>query len=81
MLEGNNIFNEETWKFINTFAPWLSAIGTLMAVAVSLYLARHDKRIRLEVNAGHRLLITEGQKGPHPEYLLIRIVNIGHREA
>jgi hypothetical protein len=52
-----------------------------MAVAVSLYLARHDKRIRLEVNAGHRVIVTAGQKGPHPEYLVIRIVNIGHREA
>jgi hypothetical protein len=48
---------------------------------VSLYFARHDKRIRLEVNAGHRLIVTQGQKGPHPEYLMIRIVNIGHREA
>lgn len=80
-MEDNNIFNKETWKFINTFAPWLSAIGTLLAVAVSLYFARHDKRIRLEVNAGHRLIVTPGQKGPHPEYLVIRIVNIGHREA
>jgi hypothetical protein len=68
-------------KFINTFAPWLAAIGTLAAVWVALYFARNDKRIRLEVNAGHRLMITQGQKGPHPEYLLIRIVNLGHREA
>jgi hypothetical protein len=35
----------------------------------------------LHVTAGHRLIVTQGQKGPHPEYLLIRIVNIGHREA
>jgi hypothetical protein len=77
----NAILDKETWEFINTFAPWLSAIGTLLAVGVSLYFARHDKRIRLEVNAGHRLIVTQGQKEPHPEYLLMRIVNIGHREA
>jgi len=26
-------------------------------------------------------MVTPGEKGPHPEYLVIRIVNIGHREA
>jgi len=29
----------ETWKFINTFAPWFSAIGTILAVVTSLYSA------------------------------------------
>ena len=31
--------------------------------------------------AGHRLIVTQGRKGPHPEYLVIGITNIGHREA
>lgn len=57
----------EFWKFINTFAPWLSALGTIAAVVVSLYLARRDKSIRLEVSAGHRLLATPGVKGPYPD--------------
>jgi len=52
-----------------------------LAVAISLYFARHDKRIKLEVNAGHRIIVTQGRPGPHPEYLVVRIVNIGHREA
>jgi len=26
------------WELINTFAPWFSAIGTISAVVVSLYL-------------------------------------------
>jgi hypothetical protein len=43
-------------------------------------LARQDKRVRLDVSAGHRLLITPGQTG-RPEYLVIRIVNVGHRET
>jgi hypothetical protein len=46
--------DRETWRFINTFAPWLSAVGTLVAVAVSLYLARKSNRIELEVSAGLR---------------------------
>ena len=34
-----------TWQFINSFSSWLSAIGTVAAVIVALYLARRDKRI------------------------------------
>lgn len=73
--------DRETWEFINSFSPWLSAFGTIAAVIVALYLARIDKRVRLEVSAGIRLMVTPGVSGPHPEYLVIRIVNIGHREA
>jgi hypothetical protein len=73
--------NVELWKFINTFAPWLSAFGTICAVILSLHLARRDKTIRLEVSAGHRLRVAPGTPGPYREYVVIKIVNIGHREA
>jgi len=73
--------DRSTWEFINTFSPWLSALGTIAAVVVALYLARIDKQVRLEVSAGIRFMLTSGVPGPHPEYLAIRIVNIGHREA
>lgn len=45
---------KETWEFINSFAPWFSAFGTLTAVILAIYLARRDKNIRLEISAGHR---------------------------
>jgi hypothetical protein len=73
--------NQETWKFINTFAPWLSAIGTLAAVIVSLYLARANKPIKLQIRAGHRLTIETGQRGKPPEFLYISAINVGHRTA
>lgn len=76
-----DLLSEETWKFINTFAPWLSALGTLLAVLVSLNLARRDRKIRLEISAGHRIVVTPGVPAPYPEYLSINIVNVGHREA
>lgn len=75
------MMTQDTWLFINSFAPWLSAIGTIAAVFVALYLARRDKTIRLKVSAGHRLIITPGRSGPDPEYIAIKIVNIGHRDA
>ena len=76
-----DIWDKETWKFINTFPPWLSAMGTLAVVVVSLYLARRDKKIRLEVSAGHRLMVIPGQKIKPTDWLVLKIVNIGHREA
>src|SRR5688572_19989531 len=45
----------KTWEFINTFANWPSAIGTLAAVGVALYLAFRERRISLKLSAGHVL--------------------------
>jgi hypothetical protein len=72
---------QDTWRFINSFAPWFSALGTISAVLLAIHLARRDKTLRLEVSAGHRLIVTPGTPGPWPEYLSINIVNVGHREA
>jgi multisubunit Na+/H+ antiporter MnhE subunit len=76
-------FFRETWQFINSFSPWLSAVGTIIAVIVALYLARLDKRIRLRVSAGHRLVFSAGASIPEnpDEYLVINIVNSGYRTA
>lgn len=75
------MFDRATWQFINTFADWFAAAGTIAAVVVAIYLARRDKTVRLSINAGVRLIVTPGLKGPHPEYLSITAVNIGHRGA
>ena len=76
---------QETWQFINSFAPWFSALGTVLAVFVAIYLARRDRVIRLEVSAGFRYIITFEIPGhdlsPELEYLQIMVVNVGHRDA
>jgi hypothetical protein len=76
-----DFLSQDVWRFINTFAPWFSAVGTLSAVVLSLYLARRDKNVRLKVSAGHRIIVGPGSQEPYPEYLSIYIVNIGHRDA
>jgi len=38
-----------TWEFINSFAPWVAGIGSILAVIVSLYLALKYQGIRLKV--------------------------------
>lgn len=80
--------NQETWLFINTFAPWLAALGTFSAVVTSLYLARKGNRLELEVRAGLRQVgfigmsadIVGTRKEP-PELVWIGITNVGRRSA
>ena len=67
----------EEWKYINTFAPWLSAIGTISAVMVSLFLARKDKP-KLKTNTSIKVLISE-MFDNNPRYLIIEVANIGIR--
>ncbi len=74
--------DQETWKFINTFAPWLSAFGTLSAVIISLYLARRADRIGLEVRVGIRTLAVRGGGPNHgTEFLFVSVTNLARRSA
>jgi hypothetical protein len=47
----------EMWQFINSFADWFSAAGTIAAVAVALFLAARDRRIRLIPRAAHQVIL------------------------
>lgn len=71
----------ETWKFINTFAPWLSAIGTFAAVVTSLYLARRSDRISLKVHFGIRKVAVQGIHATSPDFFWANVTNLGRREA
>jgi len=76
------MFDTETWKFINTFAPWLSALGTFTAVFVALYLASRDRQIKLRVYAGVMVIATAGKPpAENEECVLINAVNLGRREV
>ncbi len=75
------MFDKETWRFINTFAPWLSALGTILAVVVSLYLARRSTRLDVRVFPALVNIFTPGQPGPHPEFFQVRAVNHGGRDV
>lgn len=67
------------WELYNFFSNWLSAIGTLAAVIISLYLARRSGRPRASVSVGHRIVILSGDKRKPLEVIVFRIVNIGDR--
>jgi hypothetical protein len=66
----------ETWRFINSFAPWLSALGTLTAVVVSLWLARRTERPRVRVRTAIAHVVAERSPG---SVLQITATNLGGR--
>jgi hypothetical protein len=71
------------WNFINGFSGWLSALGTLLAVIVSLWLARRDSSVRLKVHVGIRKIFVERKiyerPAEEPDFLLIAVTNVGRR--
>lgn len=73
------MISKESWTFINTFAPWFSAFGTILAVIVSLYLALSERRIKIKINVSHNIVVSENIKGPFPEVLSIYVTNTWHR--
>ncbi len=76
------MLDRETWEFINSFADWFSALGTIAAVVVSLYLALRETGARLRVTAGVYHLITPGEvPAESDEYFQIQVTNIGFRDV
>jgi len=76
-------WDKQTWEFVNTFAPWLSAIGTIAAVGFSLWLARARSRVRLKMSVDARFIVeptSEGYK-KSDDYIAFWITNIGETEA
>lgn len=75
--------SQQTWEFINTFAPWLAGIGALLAVIISLYLARRDQIIRLRVSAGVSWVFIKSLQGVNnePDVIDIRVSNLGRRSV
>lgn len=72
--------DQESWRFVNSFAPWLSAVGTLTAVVVALYLSQRDRRIHLRVRASLRVrFFRDGGQGSGDRFVSINISNRGRR--
>ena len=71
------------WNLINSVSGLLTAIGTLGAVIVSLWLALRDTRVRLRVDAGIAKILLERQiyerVSQEPDFVIITVTNIGRR--
>jgi len=49
--------SKDEWVLINSFGNWLSAIGTVAAVWVSLHLANRISTPKANVSVGHRIIL------------------------
>jgi hypothetical protein len=67
---------EPTLRLLEVAGSWVSGVGALLAVWVSLSLARRQTAVRLSVRAGLRLIVTPGECHK-PEYVSIEVVNVG----
>jgi hypothetical protein len=71
------------WTFINGVSGLLTAVGTLSAVIVALWIATRDSRLRLKVHAGIRKMLLQRKvyerPGEEPDFLLIAVTNVGRR--
>lgn len=71
-----------TYDVLMLLATWFTAIGTVGAVIVALRMARTQNRPSLAVRVTYGSLVTVGlPNAPTPEYLSIRVVNDGFRDA
>lgn len=63
---------------IGTLADWLTAVGTISAVVVALYLSRKDDkpRARVKASVSHLMTVDEGVS-PYPVSISLGIVNTG----
>jgi hypothetical protein len=70
--------DEATLRLLEIAGTWVSGIGALLAVGVSLHLARRQTAVELAVEAGHRVIIAPGEP-EMPEYISVLVVNLGQQ--
>jgi hypothetical protein len=76
----SSICTEYCLHFWEVIGVWISGLGTLAAVTISMRLARRTGPV-IKASADIRVLIYQGAKPPHPEYVAIDVKNIGEREV
>lgn len=74
----STLIDRETWKFLNTFAPWFAALGTFTAALTALHLAHRHARIRLRISAS---VETRNESERLVSSVIIRVVNDGPRDV
>ena len=74
--------DESSYRLLDLVGSWLTAIGTIGAVVVALALARGQRKVRLRVSVGSRVLVAQGDPRPAEEldrYVSVRVTNVGRR--
>jgi hypothetical protein len=72
------MMDEATLRLLEIAGTWVSGIGALLAVGVSLHLAKQQTAVTLAVRAGLRVIVTPGEP-EMPEYISVHVVNLGQQ--
>lgn len=74
---------DQTLNLIIAISSIFTAIGTVSAVIVSLYLARRDRKIRIDISANitRQILLSNPPTPDENEYLSFSITNVGFRDV
>ncbi len=70
-----------TWQCFNSFAPWLSAFGTILISGLALWLSVRDKFIRLKANYSGRIIPSYDPMRLDTYAYVLDFVNVGAREV
>lgn|SRR5690606_2045945 len=70
-----------TWQCINSFAPWLSALGTIFISGLALWLSIRDKFIRLNANYSGGLVPSYDPTKLDTYVYVLDFVNVGARDV
>lgn len=71
----------ESWQCINSFAPWVSAIGTLLISGLALWLAIKDRRINLKARLSLGVLPGQNQRVLNRRVFVLSFTNNGYRKV
>lgn len=70
-----------TWECINSFASWVSALGTILISGLALWLSWKDRLIRIQAIFDYGLIPGDNPSVLNREVYILSFTNIGHRTA
>jgi hypothetical protein len=71
----------DQWTALSAIGSILSALGTLAAVIVALYLAVRDKRSKLSVTSSIMQMMPSGRGSQQPSVIVLTVTNTGFMPA
>lgn len=71
----------DAWQCINSFAPWVSAIGTLVISGLALWLAIKDRRVNIMSRLSLGMLPGQDQRVLNRRVFVLSFTNNGYRNV
>lgn len=69
----------KTWECINSFASWISALGTILISGLALWLSWKDRLIRVKALFDYGLIPGENPTVLNKKVYILAFTNVGHR--